>query len=230
LGFPWYRSLQFPPFASEIRGIDNVNKSPIACSTVRYSIFESQPETNTNNRNMKNQKLNGFLGIPFGSNQELVIEKLIEKHGKLDEGNSNKDVLFFDGITFGGRQTEFLLVTFYDDQFTKACVYIKPAFESEVVETYIQIKNEINGKYYVSHRDFETYHPPYKQNDGFTESAISLGKARFGCFWNFGDSGISEDYITVQIEKNLEILISYEDGPLMDLFVQSKEEKDSLDY
>ena len=121
---------------------------------------------------MKNQKLNGFLGIPFGSTQELVIEKLIEKNGTLDEENSNKDVLFVNGITFGGRQTEVLLLTFFESQFCKAVVLIKPKLESKVVETFKQIKNEINEKYYVSDKDFETYHPPYEQNDGYTELAI----------------------------------------------------------
>lgn len=183
-----------------------------------------------NNRNMKNQKLNGFLGIPFRSNQELVIEKLIEKNGTLDEENSNKDVLVVNGITFGGRQTEILLLTFFESQFCKATVFIKPKLESKVVETYKQIKNEINEKYYVSDKDFETYHSPYEQNDGDTELAISLGKANFSCYWTFGDSGILEDYISVKIDENLEILIAYEDGPIMDLLVQRNKEKDSLDY
>lgn len=183
-----------------------------------------------NNRNMKNQKLNGFLGIPFGSNKELVIEKLIEKNGTLDEENSNKDALFVNGITFGGRQTEVLLLTFFENQFCKAVVIIKPKLESKVVETYKQIKNEITGKYYVSDKDIEAYHLPFMQNDGYTESAISLGKAIFSCYWTFGDSEILEDYISVSINEDLEIAIAYENGPLMALFVQRKEEKDSLDY
>ncbi|MCK9641113.1 MAG: hypothetical protein M0R39_14510 [Prolixibacteraceae bacterium] len=94
----------------------------------------------------------------------------------------------------------------------------------------MQIKDEINRKYYVSDKDFEDYHFPFKQNDGYTESAISLGKAIFSCYWTFGDSEVLADYISVKINEYFDVAIAYENGPLMALFVQNQEEKDSLDY
>lgn len=175
-------------------------------------------------------KLESFLGIPFGSNKDLVIQRLAERNGILDETIGNNDTLFFSGISFAGRNTESILTTFYDNQLCKASVYIKPNLESKTIEIYTQIKNELNEKYYTSKSDFEVYDSPYEKNDGYTESAISQGKAEFSCFWSFGDGSETDDYISVKIDENLEIVIAYEEGELLDKLVTRNQKKNNLDY
>ncbi len=176
------------------------------------------------------KKLDSFLGIPFGSNQRLVNEKLLERNGTYNEINSDDITMTYEGIIFGGRQTEFIMFTFFDNQFCKASVYIKPYLESKVVEIFNQIKSEINSKYFITKKDYETYDFPYEKNDGHTETAISLGKAEFISFWNFGNGRDTDDYIVLKIDENLNIVISYEDGVLLDKLVKKTQQKNIEDY
>ncbi|MCC8153882.1 MAG: hypothetical protein LIP01_06510, partial [Tannerellaceae bacterium] len=69
-----------------------------------------------------------------------------------------------------------------------------------------------------------------EKNDGCTETAISLGKANFSCFWNFGESTPTDDYISIDINEDFEISIAYENGELMTLLVEKEKAKNILDY
>jgi hypothetical protein len=180
---------------------------------------------------MNNLKLNGFLGIDFGVSQQILKEKFSSKTGGiLDTENSDSETLFFNDANFAGRETELILFLFFKDKFCKASVIIRPKLESKIVEIYKQIKDEINEKYYVSETDYETYHYPYEEGDEMTETAISLGKAEFSCFWNFKNSDFLDNYISLAINENMYISIDYEDGELMKQFVDRKKQQDALDY
>lgn len=180
---------------------------------------------------MNNLRLNGFLGIEFGCSQQIAKEKLASKtESILDSENSDQDTLLYNGVKFAGRETELVLLLFFEGKFCKGVVFIKPKLESMIVETYRQIRDEINGKYYLSESDYETYISPYEENDGYTELAISLGKANFSCFWNFENPEGLDNYISLEINENLQIKIGYENGNLMDLLVKKNQERNSLDY
>jgi hypothetical protein len=175
--------------------------------------------------------LNGFLGVEFGSSIETTKEKLQDRFGgNLNVNSSDSDYLFYDLITFGGRQSEYLLLSFLDDKFAKATVMIKPKLESKIIETYKAIKKEINEKYFISLKDYELYDYPYEKNDGHTESGISLGKVTFSTYWNFQNSDLEEDCIAVEITEDLEIRISYENSDLITQIINRHNQKNSLDY
>lgn len=179
---------------------------------------------------MENLKLEGFLGITFGSSQEDSKKILKTRNGIIDSQNSNENSLLYDGIKFAGHITELVILSFYEDKLAKASVYIKPELESRIVNIYIGICDDLNKKYYVSTKNFETYDYPYEKNDGHTETAISLGNADFSCFWNFINIGKEDDYISVSISERMEIIISYENGELNNLLVNKHKENDALDY
>ncbi|HEY3371693.1 MAG TPA: hypothetical protein VGK10_12630 [Prolixibacteraceae bacterium] len=180
---------------------------------------------------MHNLRLDGFLGIEFGSSLENVKEKFVTKTGIILESiDDENDALFCNGAKFAGRETEMLLFLFFDNKFCKGVVYIKPNLASKVVDIYSQIRNEINQKYFITELYYETYLNPYEKDDGYTESAISLGKADFSCFWNFMNVGTLENTISLIISEKLEIVITYENGNLMKLLVESNELKNSIDY
>lgn len=175
-------------------------------------------------------KLNGFLGIDFGSTQEIVIEKLLTRTGcVLDHDNSDENALFFNGLRFAGRETLFVMVRFYENSFAKASVFIRPKLEAHTINWYLEIKEEINAKYFISQEDYEIYESPYEKDDGYVETAISLGKAKFSCFWAFKDNNV-EDYISVRINEDMHIVLSYENGHLMELLVSKNKAQDNLDY
>jgi hypothetical protein len=180
---------------------------------------------------MSNLKLNGFLSIDFGVSQEMVKEKFLRKtDGILDAENSDSETLFFNGANFAGRETELIFFLFFEDKFCKASVIIRPKLESKIVDVYEQIKDEINKKYYVSEAEYETYHYPFEKGDEMTETAISLGKAEFSCFWNFKNSDFLDNYISLTINENMYISIDYEDGELIKKLVDKKKQQDALDY
>jgi len=176
-------------------------------------------------------KLESFLEIPFGASIEEAKQIIKMRSGsEFDEENSNLETLFFNGIRFGGRETIFTMLSFYEDKFSKASVYIKANLEAYTVSLYEEIKDEINSKYFVSTEDYETYKSPYEKNDGYTETAISIGKANFSCYWNFQNSNAMDDYVSVSINENMNIIISYENGFLIDLLVKERKANDISDY
>lgn len=71
---------------------------------------------------MNNLTLEGFLGIPFGSTLEVAKEKMASRGAILNIEDSNTDNLFYNNLSFAGRQTEMILLLFHEQQFTKACV------------------------------------------------------------------------------------------------------------
>lgn len=176
-------------------------------------------------------KLNGFLGVNFGSTKENVKARLLSRpECILDEDNSDDNALFFNGIKFAGRETLFIMFMFYENGFANATVLIKPKLEAHTISLYSEIKGEINEKYFVSQEDYEIYESPYEKDDGYVETAISVGKATFSCYWTFKDEDNIEDYISLRINEDLNIVLTYENSYLMEQLVKKNKAMDSLDY
>ncbi len=181
---------------------------------------------------MENLSLNSFLGIDFGSTQEVAKNKMLSRAScTLDEKNSTDTVMYFYGVTFAGRDTSFVMLLFVNGKFSKAAVYIKPKLDAFTIRTYQEIKEELNAKYFKTIDDFELYDEPYQENDGYTETGISVGKVKFSSFWSFKDSKDGEeDFISLRISEELDIIINYEDGDLTKELVNKIKDQDSEDY
>lgn len=181
---------------------------------------------------MNELKLTSFLGIEFGSNKEISKEKLLSREGVIfDEENSSEDVLFFDGLKFGGRQTSYVFLLFVNNKFTKSSVVITPKLDAFAIDLYKEIKTEINSKYYETEDDFEIFEEPYYEDDGYTETGIRVGKISFSSYWKFTDqNGGKDDFIAMRITEDMQIIISYEDGDLSDEMVDKKSKENSEDY
>lgn len=178
-----------------------------------------------------NLKINGFLNIPFGENQQKVIEMMNEKGGILSLENSNHNALIFDNIQFAGHPTTLIAINFLKEEFCRAMVFIKASLESRTIDLYKQIKEGINEKYYQTKNDFENYEYPFEKNDGHIETAITLGKAIFSAYWNFkNEESKEDDYISVKIDENFQIIITYENGQLMKALVDSQKQENHKDY
>jgi hypothetical protein len=175
--------------------------------------------------------LESFLGIPFGTPGDDAKRILEQKPNcSFDDVNSDNDILFFNGIKFAGRETTFIVLYLFENKFSKASVFIKPKLEAQTIALYQEIKSEINSKYFISKKDYENYSSPYEKDDGHTETAISLGKASFSCFWSFKNDTQEDDYISLCINENMSITISYENGYLTGQRVKRDKENNMLDY
>lgn len=181
---------------------------------------------------MKELRLNSFLGVEFGSSKEHIKEKLLNREGAdFDNVNSTDDVLFFTGISFAGRQTTLIMLLLVNDKFCKSSVFIKPKLDAHIVAIYNEIKSELNSKYFITDLDYEIYDEPYERNDGYTESGISIAKINFSCYWKFIDEqGGKEDFISLRISEDLEIVINYEDGDLINELTTQVKNINSEDY
>lgn len=184
---------------------------------------------------MNGQILEAFLGIKFGSSLESVKEVMLAKPNCiLDSENSDCNQLFFEGVKFAGREVLFISFKFIDDKFHTAYVLIRPKLESQTIDLYTEIKDEINTKYFITVEDYESYKTPYEKDDGYTETAIELGKASFSAYWKFKKlTSVYDDldnYITLGITEGLNIQICYQDGELINLAVEREKAKNSDDY
>lgn len=176
-------------------------------------------------------RLDDFLDVPFGSAAEDVKQRISLRYDSVfDEANSNTDTLFFNGISFGGRPTRFILLLFHENKFCKACVYFRADNENRVLPTYLEIKDELNKKYFKSEQDYQNFKSPYDKDDGFTITAIAKDKADFSCYWNFKSNGIEEDYISLKINDDLDIVLAYENGDLMEQLITRNKKDSSADY
>jgi hypothetical protein len=174
-------------------------------------------------------KLNSFMGIPFGSSREFVTEKMLDREGVFDEENSSENCLFFDSVQFAGYKTNYIVVKFFDNQFCYACAYIKPTTESKVFELYEYFQEELNIKYYKTDKCYENYDPPYEKDDGRKEEAVSLGKASFISFWFFHDYDDYKDSITLEINDGFNLQLSYEKVAIYSAYVDRLKERNRED-
>lgn len=179
------------------------------------------------------QTLDGFFGMKFGSSMDSIKKVMLSKPGcKFDTKNSTDDCLIFDGLKFAGRDIGFMMFSFTNNKFHTSKVALISELESKTVDLYKEIKAELNEKYFTTKSDYEFYKSPYEKGDGYTESAIKLGKAEFSSYWEFKNpfSTTEKNIISLVIKPSLTILIGYQDGILINEVVSKSKEKNFKDY
>jgi hypothetical protein len=174
-------------------------------------------------------KLNSFMGIPFGSSKEFVAEKMLDREGVFDEENSSADRLIFDGVVFAGRKTDFIQVIFFDNQLCKARIVVNPYTRRKIIDLYDDFKDELNIKYYTTEEFYEFYDDPFEKDDGKTEEAISLGKARISSYWFFPDYDDYRDCISLKITESISVEIVYEKDFLYSAYIDRIKERNRED-
>jgi len=178
-----------------------------------------------------NLRIYGFLNISFGENKDSVIKGIKERNGVLDLQNSTEESLIFNNVNFAGREASFVAFHFINDHFCRAMVFLKANLETKTLDLYKDFKNEINERFYKTKQDYEIYETPFQQNDGYIDTAISLGKANFSSFWSFkNDQAKEEDFISLKINENFFIIITYENGYLMDKYESNRKKNNYQDY
>lgn len=181
------------------------------------------------------QGLEGFFGFKFGTSMDSIKKGMLLKPGcKIDFESSTKDVLFFKGITFAGREVQLISFEFANDKFHTGNVILKPQVENKVIELYNDIKADLTQKYSSSSKTVETYDSPYKKGDGNTETAIRLGKAHFSSTWIFKnqkpDKKNFQNSISLAITFKMNVQITYQDGVLFNDAQELKKKRNTEDY
>ncbi|HEY6144040.1 MAG TPA: hypothetical protein VIV55_11555 [Flavobacterium sp.] len=168
---------------------------------------------------MNELRLNNFLGIDFGVSPQSAKKKLLSRTGCIyDQENSTDDVLYFNGLTSDGLNKALIILFFENEKFCKSTMQIKPKNNTSVIQDYKKIKRELNSKYFITNNCLETYEKPYEENDGYTETGISLGKVIYKSHWSFPRAkGLSEDSVSLKISNDFTIIVNYEYRGILDI-------------
>jgi hypothetical protein len=182
------------------------------------------------------QTLEGFLGIKFGLSADSIKKVMLLKPGcKFDQDNSKKDLLVFKGITFAGREVQFVSFEFVNNKFyTGATVTTPSPNDFKILNLYKDIRSDLNTKYFNASKTVETYDSPYKKGDGNTETAIKLGKTNITSYWYFKNPKSNRkdivNSIVLSITYKMTIKIVYQDGVLNNEAVEMSKKKNVQDY
>lgn len=184
---------------------------------------------------MSAQTLTGFYGFRFGCSVDSIKKVMLAKPGcLLDQKYSNENLLIFGGTSFAGREVVLMKFSFINGKFHTGSVYFDPKMESKTISFYKEIRDELNEKYFKSKQDFEIYKTPYEKGDGYTESAIKLGKATFATYWSFKNpkqkSDEGNNIISLEINERLRVVLAYQDGVLFSESAEKDKSKNFKDY
>jgi len=173
--------------------------------------------------------LDGFFGCKFGSSRQVVKAIMLSKAGSKVYSEDVNSIIF-TGVKFAGHKVNVIIFQFVNNKFHTAKVLLSSPYESGVIDLYNDIKSGINERYYVTDGDYERYDEPYYKDDGYTISAIKLGKANFSAYWEFSNSRSDKEddsnTISVEISQSLSVIISYQDGVLINEVIK----KNNKDY
>ena len=180
------------------------------------------------------QGLEGFLGFKFGLNADSIKKAMLLKPGCKIDQDSKKNILIFKGVSFAGRETQFISFEFVNDKFFMATVMISSPIEFKTVALYNDIRSDLNTKYFPASKTVETYELPYKKGDNNSDVAIKLGKANFSSYWYFKNPKSArkdiQNSISLTITFKMLIKIVYQDGVLNNEDQELLKRKNIQDY
>ena len=163
--------------------------------------------------NLIGQTLDGFMGITFGSSIDVVKNTMLAKPGsKIVTEKCDTNYLYFKGIIFGGRETLFISFKFFKNMFYSASVFIYPAFEQKLTDLYMDIKKDLEQKYYKTNIDY---------------SKTFLTK------WEFLNTKAKTEIfntIRLDIQDGAVVLLKYQDGLLVLPVLEAQKKKLLNDY
>jgi len=172
------------------------------------------------------KKLGTFWGVPWRTSINDVKGMLKNKDCKLIEEGATKDGcygLICDG-TFAGSKTE-IRFFFYKDRLFSGRIYY-PYKEGEALNTYMEVKHLLEKKYgdatYIEEAKMSTYNEDKRSG----ELLIKSEGLKFASKWEFND----ENYIIVNITKELGTLITYTNNSLRNKALKEQEEAKLNDF
>jgi hypothetical protein len=161
-------------------------------------------------------RIDGFLGIPWGSSSGDAFNIMIERPNVKFEGEGyvNEGIIlkFSDGM-FGIFDVSKYILRFVDDALFGGDVFLKPEPGSTFLENWYLVKAELSSKYGAPPIDRKEFIHPYYEGDGLEATAFLTGKARVFCEWDFGNIGNRANTIMMFIDdpRNpmLNTIVSY---------------------
>lgn len=175
------------------------------------------PVVNANEK----KSIDGFWGIKFGASVDEISAAMKAKGAKLHPEVSDANTLVYADVQFTQRDVSQINMKFVEAKFYEAVVKFPAPAESQVLSQFQTITNELVGVYGEG-KLTKAFEPPYVDGDGYTVSALQLGKASFFYLWKTNNGNT----IQLQINKDLSMFLFYTDKTTEKL----KDAKKSSDY
>ncbi len=172
------------------------------------------------------KKLGTFWGVPWRTSVNDVKGMLKSKDCKLIEEGTTKDGcygLVCDG-KFAGSKAEIRFFFYKDRLFTGRIYY--PYKEGEALNSYMEVKRLLEKKYGNATYVEEAKTSVYNENSSSTELLIKSEGLQFASKWEFSD----ENYIIVNITKDLGTLVTYTNNSLRNNALKEQEEVKLNDF
>ena len=179
-----------------------------------------------NAQDEEEKKLGTFWGVPWRTSVNDVKGMLKSKDCKLIEEGTTKDGcygLVCDG-KFAGSKAEIRFFFYKDRLFTGRIYY--PYKEGEALNSYMEVKRLLEKKYGNATYVEEAKTSVYNENSSSTELLIKSEGLQFASKWEFSD----ENYIIVNITKDLGTLVTYTNNSLRNNALKEQEEVKLNDF
>lgn len=182
------------------------------------------------------QKLEGVWGLKWGTSVDSAIIKIKKSKGYIPKIKSTDTttVLVYLDAKWGSETSIATRLCFYKNKLYQGVGSFLPDSPKEFFDTYYNLKQSINDKYFEPQVDFEQYTPPYSKDDSFTQkfTAIFEGYGGLKCDWNFSlKSNLEYDgEITLAFIKETGIILIYEDGIISQKLSKILDDRNKKDF
>jgi hypothetical protein len=171
--------------------------------------------------------IEGFLGIKFGTSKADVIAAIQAKGGALSK-SSTADVLVFNGVSLGHRNTAFITANFFEDKLYMGVFYFKPELEAQTIEFYDGLVSDISDVY-GKVTPYKSFKSPYEDGDGHEILALSSGNATFFTNWGATKGNLLQATIN-PIDSELYVRLLYIDTIVQAQANAARKAKEKSDY
>lgn len=171
--------------------------------------------------------IDGFLGIKFGSSKADVIETMKLKGATIDSDNPKNEIVTFNNVSLGHRQTVTFFVRFVNNKAFEADYFFDPGLEAKTIEYYNELISDLTDVYGKG-QSFKNFKDPYKDGDGYETTAISSGNADYVTFWE--DANNNKNSISLKIQPNFHVKLIYQDAVLVQEAIAKQKAKEKGDF
>lgn len=167
--------------------------------------------------------ISSVIGIPFGKTKAEVITLM---KGKGYSPTPNKEsYLSFKNVKYGRYTAASFTLYFYKNKFYHGLIILIPEQKPKVYDEYNELVSTLSEKYGepVSIREFKT---PYKDGDGYEETAVTGGYATINDNWL--NKGLG--FLITELTKSTLIAIDYYHTEMYNTAFKEAKEDRQKDY
>jgi len=169
--------------------------------------------------------IDGFLGIKFGSSKLVVMAAIKAKGGTLNKEYSKPNVLYFENVKLGHRESIAFAVNFVNNKAFEADYVFTTDVEAQAPGFYSDLVNDLNS-IYGQGNSVKNFTSPYQAGDGNELLGLSAGKIDYHTLWVDNN----KNYIKAYISTDMKIQLDYVYESLAAIYRAQQKANEKSDY